>query len=251
MQLPYPFVLVNARKFSLSYIEKYKEFIERVLIDSGVEIFRDSNVKDYPPNWIEKLAEKYREARKVCDGVFVTVPDYPDDYHPKALWVSGKTNIERTLDNIIYALSSFSEVNWLVPVQGHYRSPESVVYALELYQRHDVPLDNYIALANLCVEGRTAVIVETVKLVDAWLWRNGYYNTKIHVFGPTVKAMYKVRKMVYSFDGMAWTRPRTGGGWSCKNSAERVYLFLTWLYKYADLIYLPLLPKTMRGGENE
>ncbi len=117
---------------------------------------------------------------------------------------------------------------------------------MELYQKHGVPLDNYIAIANLCVEDRTRIIIETVKLAWNWLYRNGYYNTRIHVFGPDARSIQHIHKYIYSWDSMAWTRPRTGNGWSCKNNGERIYLFLTFIYKYSDIIQLPLIPKTMK-----
>ena len=247
-EIPYPFILINANKPSLHYIIKHRRFIESVIIDSGVEIFRDPSIKDYPPNHFMKLASLYKRVKSIAGDaeVYATVPDYPDDYHPKSLWLNGKTNIERTLDNILYALNSYSEVNWLIPVQGHNSDPESLVYALELYQRHGVPLDNYIAIANLCVERKDTILVESVKRVWAWLWSNGYYHTRIHVFGPDVSAIQYIVQYIYSFDSMAWTKPRTHGGWSAKTNGERIYLFLTWIHRYSKIIDIPLLPKTMQ-----
>ena len=248
--IPYPFILINANNPNVNYLVRHRDFIESVIIDSGVEIFRDPEIKDYPPNHFEKLVSLYKRVKCIVRDaeVYVTVPDYPDDYHPKSLWINGKTNIERTLDNILYALTSYSEVNWLIPVQGHYRSPKSVIYALELYQKHDVPL-NYIGLANLCVEDRVSIVNETVELAWAWLFSNGY-NTKIHVFGPDIRSIPAIKQYIYSFDSMAWTRPRAPCGYSAKNNSERIYLFLTWIYKYAQVIDLPLLPKTMRRSRD-
>jgi len=224
-----------------------KGFIESVIIDSGVEIFRDPNIKDYPPNHMDYLVELYKRVLRTISGaeVYVTVPDYPDDYNPKSLWIEGKTNIERTLDNIKYALQSYSEVNWLIPVQGHYRNPKSVIYALELYQKYDVPLNDFIALANLCVENRVSVIREQVRLTVQWLYRSGHYSTRIHIFGSDMRAIETIHKEIFSFDSTAWTKPRGKGGYSAKNEKERIYLFITWIHKYADIIELPYLPKTM------
>ena len=52
--------------------------------------------------------------------------------------------------------------------------------------------------------------------------------------------------MIYSWDSTAWTRPRAPGGSSAWNSDERVYLFITWIWKYSELIELPEHPKSMR-----
>ncbi len=250
VEIPYPYVLINANNpgNGLRYIIRNRGFIESVIIDSGVEIFRNPAIKDYPSGHVEKLVNLYKRVKSiVSDGeVYVTVPDYPDDYNPKSLWINGKTNIERTLDNILYALNSYSEVKWLIPVQGHYRSPKSIIYALELYQRHDVPLNDYIAIANLCVEDRVMIVNETVRLAWNWLWRNGYYNTRIHVFGPDTRSIYEIGKYIYSYDSMAWTRPRGSHGWSAKSASERAYLFITYLVKHSRIIDLPSLPLTMR-----
>ncbi len=111
--IPYPFILINANNPNINYIVKNRDFIESVIIDSGVEIFRDPSIKDYPSNHFEKLVRLYKRVKNICRdcNVYVTIPDYPDDYNPKALWINNKTNIERTLDNILYALNSYSEVN--------------------------------------------------------------------------------------------------------------------------------------------
>ena len=244
-QIPYPYVLINAVRPKVDYLVRYREFLDSVIIDSGVEMFRDPAVKDYPPNWFDRLAMLFKRVTSIAPHakVWVTVPDYPDDYHPKALWVGGKTNIERTLDNIIYALTSYPEVRWLIPVQGHNRKPHSVVSALEMYVSKDIPLDKYIAIANLCVERSDKVMVTTVKLAHDWLMRNGIMP-KIHVFGPDVSAIAKLSRYVYSFDSMAWTKPRVNGYWSAKNDVERIWLFITWIHKYANIIEIPYkIPK--------
>lgn len=239
-EVPYPFVLINARNPAINYIINNRRFIRSVIVDSGVEIFRNPNVKDYPRGWFSHLVSLYRRVKVLVPNaeVWVTVPDYPDDYHPKALWVDGKTNIERTLDNILYALTSYPEVNWLIPIQGHNKQPHSIVKALELYAKHNVPLNRLLAVANLCVEVSDVIMVETVKLAHNWLIKQGIMP-KIHVFGPDVGAVKKAKQYIFSFDSTAWTKPRVSGGWSAKNRRERVWLFITWLHRYADMIDMP------------
>ena len=252
-EVPYPYVLVNANNpdGGLRYIVRYRDIVESVIIDSGVEIFRDPGVRDYPPGHFDRLVSLYRRVRSYVPGVevYVTVPDYPDDYHPRALWVGGKTNIERTLDNILYALTSYREVKWLIPVQGHFEKPGSIVYALELYQKHGVPLEDYVALAMLCVSRKCSIVQKTVSLAYHWFIGNGL-DTRIHVFGPAVNCIRLVRKLVYSFDSMAWTRPRRYHGSSAWNNRERVYLFITFLHAYSDLIDLPPYPRSMKTRLN-
>ena len=167
--IPYPYILINCNRSEpgIQYIFRNMEFIESVIIDSGVEIFRDPSIKDYPHGHFDKLVNLYKRIKKLLSDreVYVVIPDYPDDYNPKSLWVNGKDNVMRTLENIVYALTSYNDVNWLIPVQGHYRDPASVIKALELYVKYDVPIDNYIGIANLCVEERTRIIVKTIQLV--------------------------------------------------------------------------------------
>ena len=245
-EVPYPFILINANRpeNGLAYIRENRGFVREVIIDSGVEIFRDPSVKEYPGGaraWIKHITKLFSEVSGLVKDatVYATVPDYPDDYNPGSLWTHDKTNIERTLENIKLAMSEFGEVRWLIPVQGHYRDPGSVQYALSLYAVAGVPLDDYIAIANLCVENRHEIMIRTIAVAHNWLMANGYMSTRIHVFGLDVATARKVRQYIYSFDSMAWTRPRAPGGWSAKTQKERVWLFITWLHKYADIIDLP------------
>ena len=255
IELPYPYILINANRpeEGLRYIAKHRSIIEAVIIDSGVEIFRDLAVKEYPGGpraWIEKkIIPLYKRAKNIVSDaeIVATIPDYPDDYHPKSLWVNGKTNIERTLDNILYAIENHSDVDWLIPVQGHYEKPSSIEYSIRLLRGYGI-IDwvmkhtRYFAVANLCVSKKCRIIWETVE--KAWRLLPG--DAMIHVFGPAVNCLKRIWRYIYSFDSTAWTRPRAPNGSSAYNSTERAYLFLTWLWKYADLIDLPPHPKTMR-----
>ena len=246
-EVPWPFVLINANRPEpgLEYLRLNKGFVREVIIDSGVEIFREPGVRDYPGGarwWIERrLAPLYARVEAAVPGaeVWVTVPDYPDDYHPRSLWIEGKDNVERTLDNILYALERYSDTRWLIPVQGHNSDPASVEEALDRYREAGVPLDGYIAIANLCVEKSGTVLAETVRRAHTWLMAHGLMGTRVHVFGPAVSAVYRVAHMIDSFDSTAWTRPRVPGGWSAKTGRERVWYFITWVHRYADLIDLP------------
>jgi hypothetical protein len=48
---PYPYILINAKNPDFSYLNSASE----VIIDSGVEMFRDPSVKDYPEDWERRL----------------------------------------------------------------------------------------------------------------------------------------------------------------------------------------------------
>jgi hypothetical protein len=260
-EVPYPFVLVNAHRPEpgLAYLERHRGIVESVIIDSGVEVFRDPRVKDYPggyAGWVERLVGLYDRVRALVRGgeVYVTAPDYPDDYHPRGLWVGGKTNVERTIESILYAIREHPGVPWLIPVQGHYEDPKSIVGSLEKYEEAGIlgwaaSRTRYIAIANLCVSRRCATIRETLRLASTWLAMHGYQagkrSLRCHVFGPAANCVRQARLYLDSWDSTAWTRPRAPGGWSAKTSSERVYLFLSFIHKYADLIELPPKPATM------
>jgi hypothetical protein len=97
---PYPYVLINVMHPKFSPLK----YAEKVIIDSGVEIFRDPSVKDYPRDHIYRLLKVYAKTRQIIHNkkVWVTVPDYPDDYHPRNLWINEQyTNIERTVENVL------------------------------------------------------------------------------------------------------------------------------------------------------
>ena len=49
-KIPYPYVLINLNnpKDGKSYIRKHRDIIKSVIIDSGIEIFRRPDVKEYP-----------------------------------------------------------------------------------------------------------------------------------------------------------------------------------------------------------
>ena len=102
-EIKHPFILINARNPKFSYLKAHTNIVSEVIIDSGIEIFRDPNVKDYPRNWIWRLIKIYRKVEKIVSSaeIWLTCPDYCDDYHPKSLWINNKiTNIERTVNNV-------------------------------------------------------------------------------------------------------------------------------------------------------
>ncbi len=266
LELSYPYILVNANKPEpgLRYLAKHRRVVEAVIIDSGVEIFREKGVRDYPGGyrgWIERrLLPLYKRVNSIVNGwrtgleveVYVTIPDYPDDYNPGSLWESEqRTNIERTLDSIDYAINNYATIPWLIPVQGHYEEPESILESLEELEAigalHWARRNTkYLAIANLCVSKKCNTIEKTVSLARLWLNQHGYTDLKLHVFGPAVNCVKQIARYIYSWDSTAWTRPRAPNGSSAWNGEERAYLFLTWIKKYADLIDMPDLPRSMR-----
>jgi len=214
------FILVNANKPSFSYLKRWGK-VKSIILDCGVEVFRDPSVKDYPKYHLNRLVSLYRKLTKYAEEVYAVAPDYPDDYHPKNLWVDGKTNIERTVESVAEAVDRFSEVNWLIPIQGHNEDPLSVAKCIEMYE--DLGLTkrfNYFAVANLCVSKKVDTIVKTVNVARFYL-----PNKRLHAFGISLSAAKKLRNILFSFDSLAYTFPRERGLWSCKNREERERYF--------------------------
>jgi hypothetical protein len=230
---PYPYVLINVMRPKFSPLR----YAEEVIIDSGVEIFRDPNVKDYPRNHIMRLLRVYTRTRQIVHDkpVYVTVPDYPDDYHPRSLWLSEEyTNIERTVENVLKYTEQYKSIPWLIPIQGWNRNPKSVLRTINLYKEHGI-IDrfDYFAVANLCVESDVEIMYQTLRLV-----REVLPDKKLHVFGLRLNALKKVYHLIDSFDSTAWTRPvnRTlNANYSCKTSEERIKFFDTWLERFLEI----------------
>jgi hypothetical protein len=194
-------------------------------------------VKDYPPGHMEKMFKLYCKFRRLFPRaeVWVTVPDYCDDYHPGNLWLDEKTtNIERTLQNIITAVEKYPQANWLIPVQGWNHQPQSIAYSIQLLKIKGLMEYNYYALANLCVEARLDIITATAKIARSLL-----PDKKLHIFGLKLKAVSLIRPYINSFDSLAWTRPVDGktrvcvdGRWlrrSSRNAEDRRRFFDAWM----------------------
>jgi len=226
----YPFILINANRWreGYNYIREHRKQIQSVILDSGIEIFRDPNIKDYPAGHLHKLVRIYDLiTRYVRTGeVYVTCPDYPDDYNPGSLWLSETvTNIERTIQSIEKCVTKFPNVNWLIPIQGHNRKPKSLAKSITLLDELGI-LDKYdfYAIANICVERRHAIMLKAINIVKLLL-----PNKRIHVFGLDLDVARKVRNKIFSFDSLAWTFPRQRGKGMCTNNTSRIKYFKEFL----------------------
>ncbi len=219
----WPYVLINANRpeRGLRYLRRWGR-VEAVIVDSGVEIFRDPSVRDYPPSHLERVAALYRIASLYAREVWAVAPDYPDDYHPRSLWVGGKTNIERTVESVTAAVDSHPEVRWMIPVQGHYMDAESLGRCVELYAEVGI-LDRfgYFGVANLCTARSAGFVVRAVRYAASLL-----AGKRLHAFGIPLGAALRLEGVLHSFDSMAWTFPRERGRRSCGGARERERYFL-------------------------
>ena len=234
----WPYILINANNPCLSYIRKHKHAIKSVIVDSGIEIFRNAEVKDYPKGYIYRIVKLHNYLRRILPNaeIYATIPDYPDDCHPRSLWLSPEvTNIERTFQNVVKYTEEFDYVNWLIPVQGWNKQPESIEECIDLYYAYGIVFKyDYFAVGNLCVEPDVKIIYETVKNARQLL-----PDKKLHVFGLKLKALKLVKGYIDSFDSMAWTRPvnsNLNANWSCKNNQERKRYFYAWINRLNEIL---------------
>jgi hypothetical protein len=230
---PYPYILINVLHPNFTFLK----FAEEVIIDSGIEIFRDPNVKDYPKDHINKLLKVYFKVKSIVKNkpIHVVCPDYCDDYHPKALWLNGKTNIERTVENVLKYTERYDFIPWMPVIQGWNKQPESILRCIKLYREYGI-IDkfDYFAIGNLCVEPVVNIIYKTISLA-----RKELPNKKLHVFGLKLNAIRKVFSLIDSCDSMAWTRPvdkSLNANYSCKTTEERIKFFERWINKVNKIV---------------
>ena len=238
IEVSWPYILLNANRPNLGYVVKHRRNIKSVIIDSGIEIFRNPCIKDYSGGFksqAHRLYLLYRRVKNVLPSaeIYVTVPDYCDDYNPCSLWLSDKvTNIERTVESIMYATEKYSDVEWLIPIQGHWRKPKTLVKCLNMLREHGFEFEkhDYYAVANLCVEVDMSVLRHSVLYVWGWFMEKLGYVPRLHVFGPKIRALPFIKNYIYSFDSMAWTRPvnsklHSRFPFSAKTEEQRILFF--------------------------
>jgi len=253
--IDYPYILINANKpeTGIRYIVQHRGIIEVVIIDSGIEIFRNPSIKDYPggaETWIRRLVVLRDRVKSIAPHarIYVTCPDYCDDYHHKALWIDENiTNIERTVLNILKCVDWYRDVDWLIPIQGWNKRPPTLIWSLEYLEQLGVLKDySYLAVANLCVEPVIRIIRHGLAYVRTWLNNHGYRDHRIHVFGMKISALKQTIDYINSFDSTAWTRPVSTRlwkvlNWSAKSEEERTLFFCEYMLRLArQRVMIPL-----------
>ena len=236
--IPYPYILVNAHNPTPGFhsLRISRKVARMVILDSGIEIFRDPNIKDYPNNWAKRLLKLYGKIKATVPKatVYAVAPDYCDDYHPRALWLSPEqTNIERTVQNAIFYTGKFPHVNWILSIQGWYQDPQSPLRCIKLYDKYGLLKDfEYFAIGNFCME------LETIKGILLTI-ANWLRNKRLHVFDLKLRVLPAVQATIFSFDSFAWTRPvsksKLKANWSCKNNEERIRFFKAWLARVNEI----------------
>ena len=189
----YPYLILSITdQSSPMYV---RSNIASVIIDAGVhKIFHEMRLKEYPYGyqlWIHKMVQFYDLVKRVVKDTWVVVPDYPSDYPNNPI----PDNIERTIRNIVYALDNYSDVRWIIPIQGKPDSIQSVANTIERLKQLGLLRSSYVAVAPTCVT-KSIDFLRRLAFTSRQLMR----DKKIHMFGVTTKAWKKISKYIDSTD---------------------------------------------------
>jgi hypothetical protein len=199
---------------------------EHAIADSGVLIFHDPEVKDYPRYFLEEWKYHAKILTDMYgDRVWCTIPDYPDDYNPGQFG----DNVAKTLKNIEDFIT-IDGVNWIISLQSRFLNLFTFAEAIQGVK--DIVGKSYprLAIGTVCKTNNVKFIQNCLEMA-----RKNFPDSYIHAFGLTLSALPRVHNKIDSFDSMAWTFPRTRGRGSCKNMEERKQFFNEYLNRIDEI----------------
>jgi hypothetical protein len=174
----WPFLLVNPNNYKVLFKRKFKHAI----LDCGVERFsKNPELKDYPKSFLENWKWKAKQLTEIFgDKIWVTIPDYPEDYHPGQFG----DNISKTLRNIEDFIK-VDGVNWLPSIQSRYLDRLSF---LESCQRVKETIGDYpqVAIGTVCKTNKLSFIEYCCKVA-----RKFFPKSHVHAFGLTLRGFTK------------------------------------------------------------
>lgn len=186
---------------------------KHAIIDCGIEIFLSGQVDEYPVGYHKDHIEAAKKLTEDfgLEKIWVTIPDFPDDYNPGHLG----DNVGRTLRNIeIY--HNIKGINWIYPLQAQYLKLNSFRRSCEAVREYE---PERVAIGTVCKTRNTEFIIRCTKMA-----RRYFPDSWIHAFGPTLRALPKMVNYLDSFDTTAYYyNPETGE--QCKNREERGRFF--------------------------
>ena len=195
-----PFLLVQINDESLfNVVLTTRKYVRDIIIDVGILLFQDKNVKDYPHGFLYHVKKMMRLRNRFksvgIKNIHIVIPDYPDHFHPKNLWISRRiTNIERTTYNIVKTIETFpDEKDWIIPIQTHFNKPHTVLRAIDLLEKWNIlpHFDRYAVSLSM----RPTYDTQLIKIASRHL-----SNKRIHAFGATLETIGKCWKLIDSFD---------------------------------------------------
>lgn len=224
----------------------FKVEFEHAILDCGVGIFKhDPSLTEYPPGFLsywKRLAKYLTSIFK--DRIWITIPDYPDDYNPGQFG----DNVSKTLKNVEEFIK-IDGVNWLVVIQSRYLDKRSFLQSCKMTKElvGDYPR---IAIGTVCKTNNIDFIEYCCRTA-----RKFFPRSHIHAFGLTLRALPRVcrylpgsdssvadtgrsawrRALLDSFDSMSYTFPR-GPGRSCKNMSERIAYFYAYIKRVNEIL---------------
>jgi hypothetical protein len=215
--------LVNPNNYKILFKTRF----EHAILDCGVELFKSNpSLKDYPQSFLEHWKRKAKQLTEIFgDKLWVTIPDYPDDFNPGQFG----DNVAKTLQNIRDFIA-IDSVNWLPSIQSRYLNRFSFLESCEAVRDliGDYPR---VAIGTVCKTNKISFIEYCCKATKLY-----FPNNHIHAFGLTLKALPKVTKTITSWDSIAYTFPRERGKGSCKNLSERKMFFYAYLERIKQII---------------
>jgi hypothetical protein len=219
------YIFVNPRSAN----ELYRRKFSHAICDSGVHYFYENpQAQDYPTGYMERYI---RLAQKLAvgfgDRVWITIPDYPDDYHPGQFG----DNVERTLMNIEQFVR-IKDISWIPTIQASYKNKRSFEYCCKQLRRIDY--FERVAIGTVCKVRDLKFISECCRIA-----RKHFPKSWIHAFGPPLNAVPHIMHYINSFDSAAWTFPRSAHNSSCKTARERREYFLAYLSLLSDKLNMP------------
>jgi hypothetical protein len=228
----YPYLVLSVMDHtSQMYVNRD---VESVIIDAGVhKVFKELKLKEYPggyKSWIHRVAMLYYTVRSHVREVYAVIPDYPSDYPENPI----PDNVERTIRNIEYALDNYSDVKWIVPIQGRPNSVSSVIATINRLRELGLLKSDYVAVAPTCV-------AKSVKFLEklAAAARLSLRDKRIHMFGVTMSAWRAIDKYVDSTDTVTtnhWCRVIFGK--MCTTTNEKVVAWRVFLEKLLRKRYI-------------
>lgn len=223
--IEHKYIFVNPR--SIKELEK-RQFVHAIC-DSGVHFFYDNpEAEDYPSGYIDRYMELAKKlAASFGDKIWITIPDYPDDYHPGQFG----DNVEKTLVNI-RRFAGIENVLWMPTIQANFKDMQSFRYSCKQLRR--MKEFERVAIGTVCKVRDLEFISRCCRTA-----RRFFPKSWIHAFGPSLNAIPYIKYYIDSFDSTAWTFPRTPNNHSCKTAREREEYFLAYLSRLEHYLELP------------
>lgn len=185
------------------------DWCKHVILDSAVEsIFMIRKLKDYPVWYWKKFGEEVRKAKNKPD-VWVTIPDYPDDYGPGMTHEKGLDNVDKTFLNIEKYIN-IPGVNWLPVIQSTFLNRKRFTEACQLMQKYK---PEQVGIGTVCKTNDLKFIHYCLRKA-----RKYFPGLWIHAFGLTLRAVPFARHYIQSGDSsshVTWLRwERRERGWN-------------------------------------